>query len=95
MHRRDAPVPEFSGDLPANGVIQPTVFCPTTRHLVGMGIVSSGDAGQGFPLLILPTDDSSTPDADADAVPDDYATISITNGPPGPVAPYTATATCL
>lgn len=84
-----------TGNLPANGSISPAPYCPTTHHIVGIGIESEGDAGQGFPFQLIPRDDSSSPMADADSVPDDYGLITITNSPPGTEAPFTATGICL
>ncbi len=83
-----------SGELPPNGISSPTMFCPTTHHVVGVGIDSFGPASQGYILDLFPLDDAGSGMADADVVPDDFGQASASNGS-GSVEAYTAVATCL
>jgi hypothetical protein len=82
---------EAQTTLVANGTVFPSPFCPADRHLASVGLESEGDAGQGYVYELLPLDSAE----DADNGFDDAAETAITNSPPGPTAPVTATAVCL
>jgi hypothetical protein len=77
--------------LPPNGGTSPSVSCPDTHQITGIGLESTGPADVGLTYELRPADNAM---GDADPVPDDFGNTSVTNSS-GASPPATARGICL